>query len=312
MGTTIQRQLPFSIQGRAIALFKAKNKNDNLPPGTVILNPATELRLNAITASYLAGEGTLNTSGAASSQGTSVKNTSQVTAKMWASDYYQALNNAIERGEIPASARAFYGLDVNSGAVPDMSSEDRLTFWGDKVATGDAARVAAGGIAITFPSAAAVTLRVNDYKTKLTAQSTLIDATDTAQEALEAMNPEADKVIKKVWDEVETFHNEETPESRRANGVEWGEVFITLGEETNVTFKAVDSVTSAPIQDSKFKFLATGSVATADDVDSITVKTRLVGDTPLTASHPDYVSAQQTITITEGAAMTVTFSLVHI
>lgn len=310
--TTITRQLPFSIQGRSVALDKAKTKNDNLPPGTVILNPTTQARLDAITANYMAGVGTLNTAKVASTQSTDEKNTAQSTARMWCSHYYQALNNGIERGVIPASARAFYGLDVNSGAVPDMNTEDKLKLWGDKVATGDAARVAAGGIPITFPKTADVTIKVNDYKAKLIAQSTKMDATDTAEESVATLNTEADKVIKKVWDEVETFYDEETPESMRNNAVEWGEVFITLGEETNITFKATDSVTNAPIQDVEFKFTATGNVAKADDVDSITAKTRVVGDTQVEASHPDYAAAKQTITIAEGVAMTVSFSLVHV
>lgn len=310
--STIQRQLPFSILGRSTALDKAKTKKDNLPPALVVLSPATQARLDAITGQYMAGTAALNTATVNSTQATAAKNAAQAVARMWCSHYYQALNNAIDRGEIPASARGFYGLPVDSGAVPDMDSEDRLKHWGNKVTTGDADRVAAGGVAITFPKTVTVALKVTDFTNALIAQSNLIDITGAKEEAVEALNPEADKVIKKVWDEVETAHNEETPESMRANAVEWGEVFIVLGEQTEITFKAVDSVTNAPIQDTEFKFLATGTVTKADDADSIIAKTRLVGNTVVEASHPDYVKQEQTITITEGAAMTVVFTMVHV
>jgi hypothetical protein len=310
--STIQRQLPFSIEGRVTTLNKGVTKLGTIPPATVILNPATKTRLLAINTGYAAGDVALAAAIAASTAGTAVKNAAQKMARTWASHYYQALNNGIEREEIPASHRAFYGLDVNSNAVPDMSTEDKLLFWGNKVAVGEAARIAAGGPPITFPAAATVTAKVADYNTKLTAQTVLADATDAAQEALEALNPEADAVIKKYLDEVEVYHSEETPESRRANSVEWGAKYITLGEPTAITFKAVDSVSGAAIQDVEFKFMATGKVHKADDMDSITAETRLVGDTPVEATHPDYVKGSQTITIVEGVAMSVTFTLVHV
>ncbi|HLG35532.1 MAG TPA: hypothetical protein VI757_11680 [Bacteroidia bacterium] len=310
--TTIQRQLPFSKEGRVITLNKGVTKLATIPPLTVILNPATKTRLLAINILYGNGDIALSVAIAASTAGTAVKNAVQKLARMWVSHYYQALNNGIEREEIPASHRAFYGLDVNSNAVPDMNSEDKLLFWGNKVAVGEAARIAAGGPPITFPDAAVVTLKVTDYNARLTAQTILTDATDAAQEALDLLNPEADAVIKKYLDEVDVYYSEENPESRRGNTVEWGAKYLTLGEPTAITFKAVDSVSGAPIQDTEFKFVATGKIHKADDVDSITAETRLVGDTPVSASHPDYTPAQQTITVVEGVAMDVTFTLVHV
>jgi len=44
-----------------------------------------------------------------------------------------------------------------------------------------------------------------------------IDLPDTALKAMNANNAEADAFIRKVWDEVETFHNEEADPSKRAN-----------------------------------------------------------------------------------------------
>ena len=306
----IQRHLPQSNEGRQVALSGAKTKNDNLPVGTVILTSNTETRLNTIQPVYNGLMQALAVAIANSTNATNLKNIAQALAKMWVSHYYQGLNNAIARGLYPASVRAFFNLDVNSDAVPAMDSEAKVKLWGERFSSGETAMIAAGHAAMPYPSEPDVKAKVDDYKAKLIAQSTLMDATDAAQEAVEAQNEEADKVIKKVWDEVETFHNEETPESMRSNARQWGVVYITLGEITNVTFLAVRSDTAAAIQDAEFKILSTGNVYVADDADSVTIETRLVGDENVRATHPLYQPLQQPITIVEGQAMTVTFTLV--
>jgi len=299
--------LPDSTDGRKTALDKGKTKNDNLPPLVVILTPATKTRLNAIQPLFDGAVLALMTALANSTNATALKNAAQALAKMWISHYYQALNNAIDREVYPPSVRAYYGLDVNSGAVPEMNTEDAVKQWGERVSSGETALAAGGYGAIPFPSEPEVRAKVNDYKTKLTTQSSMMDITDQKQEAITALNDEADKVIKKVADEVETYYNEETTESMRGNAVEWGVVYKTLGELTAITFQAVRSDNNAPVQDVEFKIISTGNVYVSDDADSVTIETRIVGDEDVKATHPAYNPVTQTMTIVEGAAMTVTF-----
>jgi len=114
-----------------------------------------------------------------------------------------------------------------------------------------------------------------------------------------------------VADEVETYYNEETPESMRANATEWGVVYVTLGDPTAVTFKAVRSDNGAAIQDVEFKIKSTGKIYKADDADSVTFETRIIGDQVATAAHTLYQpSGEKTFTVVEGQAMTVTFTMV--
>ena len=310
--SSIQRRLPDSTDGRKTALDKAKNKNDNLPLGTVILSAATVTRLNAQQPLFQTAVNELMTATANSTNATALKSAAQGVAEMLSSHYYQALNNAIARGVYPSSVRAFYGLDVNSGAVPEMTTEDLVKQWGERVSSGETALVAAGHAAIPFPSEPQVRAKVIDYKTKLTTQSSMMDITDLKQEAITALNDQADKVIKKVWDEVETYHNEEPLPSMRANAVQWGVVYKTLGNPTQITFKAVRSDDGAAIQDVEFKIKSTGNIYISDDADSVTFETRLVGDEIIRATHPLYNPLEQPITIVEGQPMTVTFTLVPV
>lgn len=306
---TIHRQLSQTNEQRQIALNTAKDKNDNLPAGIIILSAATKTRLNAMQPLYQGLMISLGTAGYASTQSTKLKDKAQVLARMWVSHYFQGLNNAIARGEYPDTVRQFYNIDVSSEAVPDMDSEAKVKLWGERVSSGETALIAAGYDPMPYPSEPDVKAKVDDYKAKLIVQSTLMDATDAAQEAVAAQNEEAGKVIKKVWDEVETYYNEEIPESMRANAREWGVIYVTLGEITMVTFAAVRLDDNSPIQNVEFKIKSTGHTYVTHHIDSITIETRLVGDEIVTASHTDYISSEQTITIVEGEAMTVVFKL---
>ncbi len=306
----ITRQLPNTVEGRILALTTAKEKEAHLLPGIIIISALTKTRLLAICSSYLAAELAVSTATSASTLSTRNKNEAQTLARMWSSHYYQALNNGIERAVYAPEVRSFYSLAVSSDAVPPMDSEDKVKLWGGRVTTGEAALILAGGTGVLFPTEPQVKIRVTDYVSKLTLQSSAVDATDSAEETLNGLNDEADKVIKKVWDEVETYYNEETAESMRANAREWGVKYSSLGNPTNIIFKAERADTHAGIEAAVFKIESTGNTYTAGPDGTIAIETRLVGDETVIATHPDFVTLTLPITIVEGVAMTVTFSMV--
>jgi hypothetical protein len=306
---TIQRRLAQTNEDRLAALTAGKTKNDNLPAGTTVLSSATEIRLNNLQPVYLAKMNALGIAGFASTNATVEKFAAQDLARMWTSHYYQALNNAIDRGEYPASVRQFFLIDVSDNAVPEMNSEEKVETWGKRVTTGETAMIAAGFTAVALPTAANVKLKVDDFMTKRIDQSNLMDATDLAEGAVQALNVEADKVIRKVWDEVETYYNEDGVENMRNNAAEWGVIYITVGEITQVTFSAIHFTTSAPEQDVKFKIESTGKVYESHNADSVTAETRIVGETIVIAEKPGFIIEQQRVTIIEGQPLAVQFKL---
>jgi len=124
-----------------------------------------------------------------------------------------------------------------------------------------------------------------------------------------ALNEEADGVIKKVWDEVETFYNEEDKESQRANAREWGVVYVTVGQEPatiNIELRNISTGTNIPgdvyfdIPDITIPIDATG-------IGSLT--TLFVGTTDATATSPGFVALTQQVTTTEGGTVSILFEM---
>lgn len=143
------------------------------------------------------------------------------------SHFIQTLNNAIERGSLPASQRALFELPVSSDAVPPLDSEDDLLLWAGRVATGEAARQAAGGPPLAWPSAEDVADALADYLSVANPQSTAKDHASEEQRDVLALVPEADHGIRKMWDAIEYHLSEQDLEGSalRERAREWGVVY---------------------------------------------------------------------------------------
>ena len=229
--SSIKRNLPETYDTRQEALQAAKNKLDSIPPANNPLSANTTSRLNNAVAQY----GTLMAAVAAArfayNNNTPAEDTLEVNCRMFSSHFFQVFNLGIKRGVYTAAERDFFFLPVGSDALPEMAREQDLLLWSGRIIDGDAARVAAGGAAMSNPTTAEVNAVRIPFLAAFTKQSNFKDALDAAEEALEASVVHVDKVIKKVWDELETFFSEEDDASRRDNCREWGVVYITVGSE---------------------------------------------------------------------------------
>ena len=284
------RQLPRTATSRLSALNTALAKNNALGASS-FLTTTTKGRLTAIAATYQARYDLIAVKKHDLAVLTSQKYNYALVSRQLNSHFIQVFNLGVERGVFAKEDRAYYQLDINSSSLPDMSSEALLKQVGNNLITGDAARIAGGGSPMAMPDIAEVTTAYTNFDGLLMPHSAAADAYDTAQENLAASNTEADAVIKKVWDEVETYYNEEEPASQRENAREWGVVYVTRGSNKIISGTVSDSVTNLPIAGASV-FLENGNstVTTAAD-GSFEINTTLMGEQTLMATsdlHENY------------------------
>lgn len=150
------------------------------------------------------------------------------------SHYFQVLNLAIARGVIPRDARAHYQLDVSSAALPDLITQADVTLWAGRIATGETARLAADPAAVpmALPSAAEVAAAATAYATSAGEQSTAKGTYDLEQEQVAALRPDADKLIRDLWDHIEFAYREDPGPSKRRKARLWGITYVTRPGET--------------------------------------------------------------------------------
>jgi|SRR3972149_3798440 len=227
------RKLPDTDEGRLKALQGAKNKADSLPGGAVrAFSDDTLAHLDAFLPNYNTQMQERGSALSVQSQASLDEDNAFDTCALFISHFIQVFNFGIERGVHPASARAFYQLDVNQEDLPRLTQESDVTLWGKNLIDGEAARVTAGGTPMQNPNIAQVTAKYNDWIAKSNLQSNKKDSYDKEQEDVAALREECDDLILDIWDEVEfTFRKDEAP-SKRRKCREYGVVYVSRpGEE---------------------------------------------------------------------------------
>ncbi len=155
-------------------------------------------------------------------------------AGMYASQFFQVFNFGVVRDIFPGTDRPYYGLDVNDGNTPVIKTDSELLLWGQNLIDGEAARVAAEGIAMSMPSAAEFEIEFNKFKDLQIAQSQLKDQYDKEQEDVAALLEEANLLVRDIWDEVEFHFRHDDATSKRRKCREYGVVYINEKNEVIV------------------------------------------------------------------------------
>ncbi len=145
------RQLPRTDAERSQALQVAKAKATAVGAGLLAFSAANKALLDAMELQFLTEVTQRGTALATQTEATRLLVAQAARLRMWLSHFLQNLNFAIDRGLIPVSARAFYLIDVSQESLPNISTEADLVLWAGRAVSGEAARVAAGGVALPFP-----------------------------------------------------------------------------------------------------------------------------------------------------------------
>lgn len=299
---SISRRLPNTDATRAKALKEAKTKNENVPSGTQILTDQTVTRLDAIQPLYATAMQDRGTAKRDQVGSTTEVTTAFSSARMYISHFFQVFNLGVARGKFPKQDRAFYQLNVSSDSVPSLTTHQDVTLWGENIKIGNINRVAAGGEPMENPKVEEVNEAVDSFNAKNSEQSSYKDEYDQKQEAVAALNDEADRVIKKVWDEVETYYNEEENSSRRRKCREWGIVYVSDVEHTfYITTK--DATTGLGIDDVTILLLETGNTVTTANGGTAIMKSTIVDEATFRFMHQDYEPKDVVVALPSGTTV---------
>lgn len=234
------RQLPDSHSTRDKAFLTARNKYDNTPVADRLLTAAQYtlwLDLATATSAYARWKKEREEAAAALSGQTGLGvNLPALTRalRLHVSHFIQTLNNAVERGALPASDRALFQLAVSDDAVPPLDSEADLLLWSERIAEGEADRVAAGGAALAWPTAGQVAAARTAFLAVANPQSTAYDAARDEQQDVLGLVPATDAAIKKMWDTIEYQLSQQdlAGSALRSRARQWGVVYdASAGED---------------------------------------------------------------------------------
>ncbi|MDR1517485.1 MAG: hypothetical protein LBS52_05260 [Dysgonamonadaceae bacterium] len=135
-------------------------------------------------------------------------------ARMYISHFVQVLYMSVVRAEIKAEQLYFYGLQEANMLVPDLSTNEALLSWGEKIIRGENLRTAKGGVPIYNPSIAKVNVMFSMFKEGYQVQQLCQKSTARMQAKVAQLRSEADRIIFNIWEEVEK-HTMDLPMEKR-------------------------------------------------------------------------------------------------
>jgi hypothetical protein len=115
-------------------------------------------------------------------------------AKIFVDHYFQTMQMAIERGELPTSTTAFYGLSYPF-EIPSIENGDDLLKVADSLFIADSMRVGTGGKYFANPSIGAVKVWVEKFKEAWEKKTNKFNVKRAEVENIENIRSEADKLI---------------------------------------------------------------------------------------------------------------------
>jgi hypothetical protein len=147
-------------------------------------------------------------------------------ARIWVRQGYSSIIKAIVRGTFKRPVLNYYGLPLTAKGAPKMKSETLILSAAGWLLEGETARVAAGGTPISFPSVEEIMEHANAFRAANLEQGTLKVAFADAQKAVAVANVEADRLILRLWNEIETAFDVGNAPNMRRKSREWGVMYV--------------------------------------------------------------------------------------
>jgi hypothetical protein len=196
------------------ALKSALDKGQELPPHQMSYSPKILIRLRQFLPLFEHSIQLQRQSIASQTKRSKDYNEAVRKARMYLTHFIRVMNMAVLRGDLPAEARAYFGLATNESVVPSLSTDNELVSWGKRVIEGEEFRIKKGGSPITNPTIAVVKVRYEKFIEAYYAERT------------SDMRKEADDLILQIWNEVEGKHISLPEDVRKKESEDYGLVYF--------------------------------------------------------------------------------------
>jgi len=225
------RRLPNTDSSRLRAMQKALQMSEGISPLDLTFSPSTYQELKFFYPEY--NQAVLYQKETLERQIKKSKNHQEKLkkVKLYVSHFIQVLNFAILRGELKPEIREYFDLQEYDKKLPLLNSEKDVIEWGKKLIEGEQQRLMNGGTPITNPTIARVKVHYEDYLRTYKNQQYLQEAHNNAQQKMLDLRQKADAVILKLWNEIEDYFSDLSPDEKRANAEKYGVVYVYRKQE---------------------------------------------------------------------------------
>ena len=155
--------------------------------------------------------------------------------RMYISHFIQVLNMSVMRGEIKKDLKTLYGLEPNRNALPDLSNEEALLEWGQKIIQGEEERIRQGGFPIYNPNITKVKVYYDIFREQQSYQDMHKKNATRVYEDLGELRRKADEIILDIWNTVEAHYKDLLPYARLQACKSYGLIYYYRTGEKKLT-----------------------------------------------------------------------------
>jgi len=220
------RRLPNTDSARLKALNTAFRKGKDLPPFKLAYSQSTFTKVQSLLSSYEHALSENKTAYNLQIDKNKDYHKHSRKARLYVSHFIQVINLAIVRGDLPATTRAYFGMDEDEKKLPSLQIDEELLEWGHKLIEGEKERRNANLTPIANPTIAVVKVFFDKFVDVYNMQSSLKKRCQRAQSDINEKRQMVDQVIQQLWNEVEDTFKELPEELRREKASEYGIVYV--------------------------------------------------------------------------------------
>ncbi|MEN8121208.1 MAG: hypothetical protein ABFS35_12710 [Bacteroidota bacterium] len=229
------RRLPNTDSARIRAMKAALDKGKNLPPFELAYSQAMYVKLKSFMSAFEKAVQEQRIATQLQAKNNKQYLTFVKKAQMYLSHFVQVLNLSILREELPGSIRTLYGLKANDKKVPALNTEEEIINTGKKIIEGEEKRTRRGGTPLLNPKISMVKMHYEKFLDACHHQKVLKDSSARSQLKVASLRAQADSIILEIWNNVEKHFEENLPEARRSNCIEYGLVYVYRKKEVHKT-----------------------------------------------------------------------------
>jgi hypothetical protein len=134
--------------------------------------------------------------------------------QLYVSHFIQVLFLTVIRNEIRAEHLSLYGFPEKNPVLPDLSTEEAVLKWAEKLMRGEMERTSYGGIQLFNPTIAKVKVHYELFKETIYSLSIYEKNLVRLQNNMEEMRKKADNFIMDIWTKVEERYSRTSPDEQ--------------------------------------------------------------------------------------------------
>lgn len=220
------RRLPNTDNARIKALKTALETGKEIPPFKLAFRQSTLLKIEYLLPNYLNALSEHKAAYTIQLEKSKKQNLAMKKARLYISHFIQVIQMSVQRGDLTADTKKYFGLEEYDKKLPSLSTEEEILQWSEKLSKGEQKRQMKGYHPIMNPTIAVVKVHCDKFREARNNMNNIKSRLEKSQFIISTRREEVDSLIQSLWNEIEDSFKSLPEELKRKHASEYGVVYV--------------------------------------------------------------------------------------